>query len=154
MLAVPKPSRLLVDERVLDPNNPDPSRPTSPPVASSGAMSPNGRTVKQKTSFRRISEVLGTNPSSSSPQIGSKKDLWLVVFNDVVLRCQRTGTTTLPLASSGAPGRANSLPESKSKYATAGRRHGVLKPRNLYKFVKVENWTIAKPREGIVSMEE
>lgn len=60
----------------------------------------------------------------------------MVVFNDVVLRCQRTGTTSLPLVSS-TNSRTNSLPDmqGKSKYATASGRH--TRPRNLYKFIKV-----------------
>jgi len=84
--------------------------------------------------------------------------MWLVVFSDVVLRCQRTGTTSLPLGSAHAS-RANSLPElqGKSKYATTGRRNSNARPRNLYKFIKIENWTLGnsvQPREGVVSMEE
>jgi hypothetical protein len=76
-LAVPKPSRLLVEERQFTSatqtnESPKPSSP--PPVF--GA-----KTVKGKTSFKRLSDVL------QSTGIGGKKDLWLVVFNDVVLRC-------------------------------------------------------------------
>lgn len=56
-------------------------------------------------------------PSSSGPLQPSgrgEKDLWFVVFNDVVLRCKRIGTT--------------SLPGWGSHYTTR---------RNLYKFVRV-----------------
>lgn len=123
--------------------------PTAPPSAppSSGSRTPKtgspAKAVQPKSSFRRLSDVLQPGGTASNPTMGGKKDLWLVSFNDVVLRCQRTGTTTLPLASSppadGAPGRAHSLPElqSKGKYNTVGRRSVTTKPRNLYKFIKV-----------------
>jgi hypothetical protein len=130
--------------------------------------------VKTKSSFKRFSDVLQPGSGSSG-----KKDVWLVVFNDVVLRCQRTGVTTLPLAAPASTGnpRANSMPElnAKGKFATNGKRTVQVKPRNLYKFVKVsgvlvilcsersyllfqiETWAIgdvAKPQAGIVSMAE
>ncbi|KAI9510855.1 Dbl-like domain-containing protein [Russula earlei] len=147
-LAAPKPSRVLVEERMLTPReSSDASKPTSPP--------PTGTTkaVKGKTSLKRLSDVL-----QSGGGVGGKKDMWLVVFNDVVLRCQRTGTTSLPLGSAHAS-RAISLPEvqGKSKYATTGRRNSLARPRNLYKFVQIENWSIGnvvQPREGVVSMED
>jgi hypothetical protein len=126
-LALPKPSRLLVEERALL------GAPSPPPSAGNGGAPP-GKAVKGKTSLKRLSDVLG----GGSGGIGGKKDLWLVVFNDVVLRCQRIGQTSLPLAS--APNtRTTSMPDlqGKSKYATTGRRHSQTKPRNLYKFLKV-----------------
>ncbi|OBZ75832.1 hypothetical protein A0H81_04173 [Grifola frondosa] len=152
-LMVPKPSRVLMEERPVMGVNPltDPSaKPSStPPVAS---QNPKG--VKGKTSFKRLSDVL----QAGSNGIGSKKDLWLVVFNDVVLRCQRTGTTSLPLVAA-TNSRTNSLPElqGKAKYATTGRRSTHTKPRNMYKFIKIETWAIGdvvQPREGVVSMED
>jgi hypothetical protein len=127
-LAAPKPSRVLVEERMVDPRDSgDASKPLSPPPAGST------RGVKGKASFKRLSDVL-----QSSGGIGGKKDMWLVVFNDVVLRCQRTGTTSLPLGSAHAS-RTTSLPEiqGKSKYATTSRRNSSARPRNLYKFIKV-----------------
>ena len=131
-LMVPKPSRVLVEERPVVGVNPltDPTRSGSSPPPSSQ----NAKNVKGKTSFKRLSDVL-----QSSSGVGGKKDLWLVVFNDVVLRCQRTGTTSLPLVSGNGNSRANSLPElqGKAKYATTGRRGPSTKPRNLYKFLKV-----------------
>ncbi|TFY82976.1 hypothetical protein EWM64_g1042 [Hericium alpestre] len=147
-LAAPKPSRVLVEERMLTPREQSESKGTSsPPVAGTGSKG-----VKGKTSFKRISDAL---------QSAGKKDYWLVIFNDVVLRCQRTGTTSLPLgsATNTNSSRANSLPElqGKSKYATTGRRNSQARPRNLYKFIKIENWAIgnvAQPREGVVSMED
>ena len=110
--------------------NSDPlSKPSSPPLTSG-----NGK-VKGKTSFKRLSDVLQTGSG-----IGGKRDLWLVVFNDVVLRCQRTGTTSLPIGGA-SNGRANSLPDlqGKAKYATTGRRNSHTKPRNMYKFLKASN---------------
>ncbi|TDL27348.1 Dbl homology domain-containing protein [Rickenella mellea] len=151
-LALPKASRLLVDERMLPGANPSAilvSKPSSPPSAAQ-------KNVKGKTSFRRLSDVL--QPGSSTGGVGGKKDLWLVVFNDVVLRCQRTGVTSLPLAST-TNSRTNSMPElqAKAKFATTGRRGNHTKPRNLYKFIKIETWAIGdvvQPRQGVVSMED
>lgn len=125
-LAVPKPSRVLVEERMVVLTGPSGSG-TPPPGV-------NGAKVRGKASFKRLSDVL--QPGFSG--VGGKKDLWLVVFNDVVLRCQRTGTTSLPIG--GAPyGRTNSMPEmqGKAKFGTTGRRNTQAKPRNLYKFLKV-----------------
>ncbi|KAI0720964.1 hypothetical protein C8T65DRAFT_735462 [Cerioporus squamosus] len=152
-LMVPKPSRVLVEERPVVGVNPltDPTaHKSSPPLASQ-----NPKNVKGKSSFKRLSDVLQSNSNG----VGGKKDVWLVVFNDVVLRCQRTGTTSLPLGAGGANSRTNSLPElqGKAKYATTGRRGLHTKPRNLYKFIKIETWSIGdvvQPREGVISMEE
>jgi hypothetical protein len=127
-LMAPKPSRLLLEERPVLGVNPLSDKPTVPPL-----VSQNGK-VKGKTSFKRLSDVLQVNSNG----VGGKRDQWLVVFNDVVLRCQRTGTTSLPLSTT-ASARANSMPElqGKAKYATTGRRNSQGKPRNLYKFLKV-----------------
>ncbi|CAL1704364.1 unnamed protein product [Somion occarium] len=150
-LMVPKPSRVLVEERPVVGVNPltDPNAKLSPPP-----VSQNPKGVKGKTSFKRLSDVL----QAGSSGIGGKKDQWLVVFNDVVLRCQRTGTTSLPLVAA-TNSRSTSLPElqGKAKYATTGRRNSHTKPRNLYKFLKIETWTIediVQPRAGVVSMED
>lgn len=125
-LAVPKPSRVLVEERMVMQTGPSGSGSPPPGV--------NGGKVKGKPSFKRLTDVL----QHGSNGIGGKKDLWLVVFNDVVLRCQRTGTTSLPIGGASY-GRANSMPEmqGKSKFATTGRRNLQAKPRNMYKFLKV-----------------
>lgn len=125
-LALPKPSRILMEERPCAPQivNPPLKGSSSPPVS---------KGIRGKPSFKRLSDVLGNNG------IGGKKDLWFVVFNDVMLQCQRTGTTSLPLVSV-TTSRTNSLPElqGKAKYATTGRRNVQTKPRNLYKFIKVK----------------
>jgi hypothetical protein len=131
-LSAPKPSRLLMEERALFGVQLSPGS-SSPPV-----IGKDGKAVKGKTSFKRLSDVLGGGGSGG---IGGKKDLWLVVFNDVVLRCQRIGQTSLPMAGGSNPGatRTNSMPDmaGRAKYATTGRRHGQTRPRNLYRFVKV-----------------
>jgi hypothetical protein len=130
-LAAPKPSRVLVEERILASRElSDASKPSSPPPVGTS------KAVRGKSSFKRLSDVL----QNSGSGVGGKKDMWLVVFSDVVLRCQRTGTTSLPLGSAHAS-RANSLPElqgnsGKAKYATTGRRNSTARPRNLYKFIK------------------
>ena len=86
------------------------------------------------------------NAQKKDARMGGKKDLWLVVFDDVILRCQGTGTTPLPLVSS-TNSRTNSLPDmqGKSKYATSGRRNSHTKPQNLYKFIKVRKVFIMFP---------
>ena len=127
-LAVPKPSRVLVEERILTPRElSDSSKPSSPlPVGTTKAK-------RGKTSFKRLSDVL----QNGGGGVGGKKDMWLVVFNDVVLRCQRTGTTSLPLGSAYAS-QANSLPELQGKCEDATtRRNSTAQPRNLYKYIKV-----------------
>lgn len=91
-LAVPKPSRVLVEERVYV-SAPGEISSSSPPVAA-------GKAVKGKTSLKRLSDAL--TPSRA------KKCLWLVVFNDVVLKYQTTRMTSLPL-------------EARTARATQGR---------------------------------
>lgn len=128
-LALPKPSRVLLEER---PCNPGASPLNGSKVSSSPPPAINSKGVRGKSSFKRLSDVLG------SGGVGGKKDLWYVVFNDVVLQCQRTGTTSVPITHT-TTNRVNSLPDmgGKSKYATTGRRNSYTKPRNLYKFLKV-----------------
>lgn len=130
-LALPKASRLLIEERAFVSPSQMHSQATRAPPPSAAAVA--AKNVKGKSSFRRLSDALQQNSN-----VGGKKDMWLVVFNDVVLRCQRTGITSLPLASS-TNSRTNSLPDlqSKAKYATTGRRGTHTKPRNLYKFIRV-----------------
>ena len=119
--AIPKPSRVLVEERMLNPRE------------SSDAKIP--KAVGRKGSFRLSSDVLRS--------VGdSRKDVWLVVFNDVVLRCQRIGTTSDPLggAHSSKPNFLSELRDT-SKHATLtdGRRNSSARPRNLYKFIKASD---------------
>lgn len=70
--------------------------------------------IRNKRSYRRLSDLLSmgntnySNPGedgnpvtyTKAPSMGSKKDLWLVRFSDVELRCQRVGVTALPMVSS------------------------------------------------------
>jgi hypothetical protein len=130
-LSAPKPSRVLVEERMAPRELSDSSKPSSPPSVRTTHVK------RWKTSFQRLSDVL---PNGGGGSVGRKKDMWLVVFNDVVLRCQRTGTTSLPLESAHAS-RANSPLElqGKSKYATTGRRNSRARPRNLYKFIQASS---------------
>ncbi|KZT60401.1 Dbl homology domain-containing protein [Calocera cornea HHB12733] len=162
-LAAPKPSRVLMAEKAIEPQGSTDSNGVAKD-GGAGAQSQSlpSRNVKQKTSFRRLSEnIMGI----SAPAMGSKKDLWLVTFNDVALRCQRTGVTTLPLALAqglGPGGKSTSATElAKGKFGTTGRKANHTKPRNLYKFIKVETWAMpADPEEakpttvGVVSMED
>ena len=133
-LMVPKPSRVLMEERPALAANGVSAEPLAKTSSSPPVSSQNPKNVKGKSSLKRLSDVL----QSGSNGVGGKKDQWLVVFNDVVLRCQRTGTTSLPL-SAATNSRAASLPElqGKAKYATTGRRNSHTKPRNMYKFIKV-----------------
>jgi len=152
-LMVPKPSRVLMEERPVMGINPLSDASAKASSSSPPGASQTAKGVKGKTSFKRLSDVLQPNNG-----VGGKKDQWLVVFNDVVLRCQRTGTTSLPLVAA-TNSRTNSLPElqGKAKYATTGRRNAHTKPRNMYKFLKIETWAIGEvvqPREGVVSMED
>lgn len=153
-LALPKPSRVLVEERVCFPVAGSGSKGSGSSGSSSAPPMINGKNVRGKSSFKRLSDVLGTGNGG----FGGKKDLWLVVFNDVVLQCQRTGTTSLPI-SAATNSRTNSLPDlqGKAKYATAGKRSMQTKPRNLYKFIKIETWAIGdlvQARDGAVSKED
>ena len=124
-LTVPKPSRVLVEERILAPRElSDTSKPSPPPVG-------NTKAKRGKTSFKRVLQ-------DGKGGVRGKKDMWLIVFNDVVLRCQRTGTTSLPWGSPCAS-QVNSLHElqGKSEDATTSRGNSTARPRNLYKFIKV-----------------
>ncbi|KAF9069897.1 hypothetical protein BDP27DRAFT_1383024 [Rhodocollybia butyracea] len=173
-VGMPKKGRLLVDERryvpmgtTLNNNN------NTPPSTSNGSASP--PPVRGKSSFKRLSDALSPskNKDANNVSIGGKKDIWLVEFNDVILLCQRTGTTTVPIASAasapnptapnGASKRANSLPAADGKgTATTTRRGHHTKPRNLYKFVKIQTWemgSMASIAEGgrsksVVDMED
>lgn len=140
LLAVPKPSRVLVEEKLIigvDPATSEAGGKQSMIMSQISTSSASGKNVRAKASFKRLSDVLGQSGGKNG--VGGKHDLWLVRFNDVVLRCQRTGTTSLPLATGPANSRTSSMPDlgaGKAKYATTGRRASQLRPRNLYKFIK------------------
>jgi hypothetical protein len=119
--AIPKPSRVLVEERMLNPRESSDAK-----IAS---------TVGRKGSFRLSSDILRRTGGGVS--IDSRKDVWLVVFNDVVLRCQRIGITSAPLGAAHKPTFLSELRDiSKHATVTDGRRNSSARPRNLYKFTK------------------
>ncbi|KAJ4488088.1 hypothetical protein J3R30DRAFT_892454 [Lentinula aciculospora] len=140
----PKMGRVLIDEKVYTiPATSTTSTTTTPPV---NPIQPK----KSKSSFRRLSDALTpttTTTTTSSSHLGnkkpfSKKDLWLVVFNDVVLLCQRTGVTTMPIWRGGmgmeGNGGGKDLGGKGGKEVLGpGRKQLRVKPRNLYKFLKV-----------------
>ena len=109
-LAVPDPSRILVEECKV-----------SAAPSSSGAASEEGR---------RAPNV-----------IGGERDLWLVVFDNVVLRCQRTGTVLLP--GWGASWTTNSTPVTRgtAKAAATVRRQPRSRLGNLYKLLEARPTT-------------
>lgn len=110
--------------------------------------------------------------------MGSKRDLWLVRFSDVELRCQRVGVTALPLASSAAlspnvdgdavagtgekreagepPDRDFASRSKDSKERLKALRKSTLKAktRNLYKFIAVASWTSEEGSKGVDAGQE
>ncbi|KAK0538946.1 hypothetical protein OC842_001143 [Tilletia horrida] len=163
-------------------------------AADGGPQSSLRAMLKSKRSFRRLSDFLHTGPgggenekggdasgSSSgnaqtkAPNLGSKRDLWVVRFSDVELRCQRTGTTTLPMVSSAAlrpeghgpygangstgPYTEDEVPDfaSRSQYSKErlrALRNTTLraKTRNIYKFIAVQSWKTAAPSAAAAAM--
>lgn len=119
-----------------------------------------GHTNSRKKTARRLSDMTGmgskhndpTVKKKKEPSIGSKRDVWLVSFTDVVIRCQRVGVTNLPMQ--------NSLDAGKQSLSiNVSQRRTVLlsaKERNLYKFLKIDHWVMedktSPGRSGIVSM--
>ena len=118
-LAVPDPSRILVEEWKI------------PTVPSSSGVT--GEEVRR--TFRQLSDLLSFNG------IGGEGDLWLVVFNNVVLRCQRTGAEFLP--GWGASWTTNSTPvtQGAAKAAATVRRQPRSRLRNLYKLLEARPTT-------------
>ena len=178
----PKADRLVIEERALYEENPrraiSESNEAGEPKLGAGKTLPSGlvgqnasspgtlrAALKSKRSYRRLSDFLTTdNQSTKAPNMGSKRDIWLVRFSDVELKCQRVGVTALPLVSSGvlqhplAPGseetdtaaatdeEAKMKDEFKrtreSKERMKALRNTTLrsKTRNLYKFIAVTSW--------------
>jgi len=122
VIAVPKPSRVLVEERMLNPRE-----------SSDAKIS---RAVGRKGSFRLSTDMLRSGVGNDS-----RKDMWLVVFNDVVLRCQRVGITSKPLgdAHSSKPSFLSELRDIPTYAVTDGSRNSSARPRNLYKFIKASD---------------
>ncbi|PWN48304.1 Dbl homology domain-containing protein [Violaceomyces palustris] len=154
-----------------------------------GAAAGNGRwgsspglraALRSKRSYRRLSDFLSGETQSQStkaPGMGSKKDLWLVRFSDVELKCQRVGVTALPMVSSTAlnpptggstsgNAQAGASSESEaldfaarskdSKERLKALRNTTLraKTRNLYKFVSVVAWKNVRPGHAHSGQEE
>jgi hypothetical protein len=88
------------------------------------------REPRAQKSFRRLSDLVSSD--KKAPTIGSKRDIWLVKFSDVILRCQRVGVTTLPI------GRFER--GSKDRDKSKGRVQ-----RNLYRYLGVERWETKNP---------
>lgn len=82
-------------------------------------------------SIRRLSELVrsaSTASTEKAPGLGSKRDLWIIRFSDVTIRCARVGTTDIP------GGFARSKETGKGKIKKKGKQ------RNLYRFLRVEKW--------------
>jgi hypothetical protein len=138
---IPKGDRLLTEEASTYHLPFDANRRAVSDVArksNASPASPRAPVVKNQKSVRRLSDYLTRDKDAKPPTIGSKKDLWLVHFSDVVLRCQRTGLTQ--------PTRSN---------VRAKRAGPLAAQRNLYTFVRVERWEMPPPpvTSGTVAME-
>ncbi|KAJ1020094.1 hypothetical protein NDA16_004374 [Ustilago loliicola] len=119
--------------------------------------------LRNKRSYRRLSDFLSSQEpgggSSKAPAMGSKKDLWLVRFSDVEIKCQRIGVTALPMVSSAALRDPDAAAQVEANDFTARNkdsrerlkalRNTTLraKTRNLYKFISVVAWRNAAVRQ-------
>lgn len=138
---IPRSERILIEETPVHASSP----PSSVPSTSSLPHPTRSSSVQRLTSLLHRSS--SSHPSSSTlsvpvslhsstrpPVFGSKKDIWIIEFSDVAIRCQRTGTTNLPssvMQTSFKKGRS-----SKDSKGTM-----LVKERNLYRFLNVERWT-------------
>lgn len=124
--------RRTVSDVASRPPKPSDSRQTSNPV------------VTQKP-VKRLSDLLPR--ADKPPSVGSKRDLWLIVFSDVTIRCQRIGETEVP-----GPFSREKEKQGKQGKVKKGRR------RNLYRFLKIERWELREVgggrKPGLVSMED
>ncbi|CAG7846430.1 SubName: Full=Uncharacterized protein {ECO:0000313/EMBL:CCA66948.1} [Serendipita indica DSM 11827] len=145
VLAVFKPSRLLIEENPQPGSWADPAT-KSPPVvtvSTTREARPSSKKVRSGASARSWGQRTTRAVWEANETFGSSS------FNDVVLLCQRIGTTTLPLSTT-ANSRANSLGDgsSKPKYAStnAKRTSSQLtinekpKPRELVSKEAIERW--------------
>ena len=144
-LMAPRSSRILLEENSIwsSSDTPTPRRAVSD-VASTGlsaARNLSSLSHNSGRSIRRLSDLVRSGSSSSvvkdgsMPKVGSKKDIWLIAFTDVVIRVQRTGVTTIPSSLSSSTTSPYS-PQSSSR----GQKKRRGKERNLYRFLKVERW--------------
>lgn len=116
----------------------------------------------KKKAVRRLSDMTGigghqgegSDRKKKQPSVGSKRDVWLVTFTDVIIRCQRVGVTNLPMQSSlGGMGHSSVLnKESHRRTVLLSTRE-----RNLYRFQKVDRWIMEDKTSlgagGIVNMD-
>ena len=189
----PRADRLLIEEYALYDESPRRALSESAPIEgrNSSDSAPNVRgtgaaasatpglraAIKSKRSYRRLSDFLTNDTATKTPSMGSKRDVWIVRFSDVELRCQRVGVTALPMASSAvltapdadgkagaapAPGDSTATPDNsesagdfaarskESKERLKALRNTTLraKTRNLYKFVGVVAWRKAQAADG------
>jgi hypothetical protein len=88
-----------------------------------------------------IPRVARSSSSSSTtgarPKLGSKKDVWIIEFSDVILECQRVGTTNLPTS---IIDQSNVFSSSPSKRKKKSKGISLGSERNLYKFNRVVRW--------------
>lgn len=190
----PKRDRILVEEKALYGENPRRAISESNEGAEGSSNSSLGNqgglssqnaagtlkaALKSKRSYRRLSDFLTVedrpSQATKAPNMGSKKDLWLVRFSDVELKCQRVGVTALPMVSSvvlqplqTSGGKvddeeveaAMTEEEAKikeefkrskeSKERIKALRNTTLrsKTRNLYKFISVTSWKQVQKEKG------
>lgn len=158
-LMAPRSSRTVVEEipiwHTTTAQSPDPPYASSNPrrtvsdaaarplKASGGRQSSNP--VVAKRPAKRLSDLLPRD--DKPPSVGSKRDLWLIVFSDVTIRCQRIGETEVP----------GSFSREKEKQGKQGKvKKG--RRRNLYRFLKIERWEMRQVggggKGGLVSMED
>ncbi len=120
--------------------------------------------LRNKRSYRRLSDFLSSEApsggSTKAPAMGTKKDLWIVRFSDVEIKCQRIGVTALPMVSTAALRDIDGLDQDETSDFSArskdsrerlkALRNTTLraKTRNLYKFVSVVAWRSAALQQG------
>ncbi|GAA93566.1 uncharacterized protein L969DRAFT_89171 [Mixia osmundae IAM 14324] len=122
-LLAPSPARVLLAEM-----------PVVPPVAVPESF-PN---ILQSALFRTADDDRAAptrRMSGPKSQQASGKDSWLVVFNDVVIRCRRTGSTQTRIGHYQQSGSAYEGPK-----------------RHTYRFEAVESWTATtRPQRAVSS---
>ena len=119
--------------------------------------------LRNKRSYRRLSDFLSSEDvdsgPSKAPAMGSKKDLWLIRFSDVEIKCQRIGVTALPMVSTAALRNVDGAAEREATDFTARSKESRerlkalrsttlrAKTRNLYRFISVVAWRNAAARQ-------
>ena len=152
---IPRSDRLLVEEVSIWQPPPGTSRRSISDVSyglpSSESLPMHNRVanLKDQKTTRRLSDLItGNRNDQRQPSTGSKKDLWLIRFTDVIIRCQRVGFTSMPLGAVSTRSKA----KNGDRNLIPGRK------RNLYKFDRVERWemreapSLSAHRPGVVSV--